>query len=399
MALANRSLWELRSRQSTLAAFTAARPDMSSEQEGLLMGVAPQQRPSLRASAARYTNFSKRDRIPPTHQDWLAWVCSRRGVESVAEDLFPRLPLPVRSVALLALLASEANGDVYLVGRDPWTGMLCGLPAPTHRVIVEPQRLRLYCFVSEHPLILSGAWRSIKVWSLRWQRWPSCPHACQGQSSSPSAPCSTPNRRLCAPHELWRRRVLLQHIRSLGRSLPVLLLGHVGIGFPKRLKRRHAMTFIRTLESMKGSADRSGEEMFPHEACPDVSDAPVAPPISLGSAALVTPPSEITEFVTMLTTLGWEAEAIPARSYSAGWVPSVSANRPPRMPLPPHPPNGVTSALDEWWIAARPHVRASASSASSANEDWDILSATTWAQRLHSPNAHHPRRYQTPHVF
>ena len=113
--------------------------------------------------------FTKRDRIPLSHQDWLAAVCHWWGMEVVADGLFPRLLPAARRAALVAVLAAEANADVYMVGRDPATGVLQTLPAPATSFSIEPQRFRLYVFASEDPMRLAGAWRSFKVWSLRWQ--------------------------------------------------------------------------------------------------------------------------------------------------------------------------------------------------------------------------------------
>ena len=114
---------------------------------------------------------TKRDRIPPAQRDWLARCCRRQGAAYLADRLFPRLAPLAGGQALGALLAAEANGDGYLVGRNPWTGRLEQLPSPTDHVIVEPQRFRLYWFVSEHPVDLAGDWRSLTGWSMRWQVW------------------------------------------------------------------------------------------------------------------------------------------------------------------------------------------------------------------------------------
>jgi len=127
-----------------------------------------------------WRGVTKRDRIPPAHRDWLARLCLRHGTILIGDRLFQRLAPLARDQALCALLASEANGDAYLVGRDPWTGDLGCLP-PLNSAdsavldalegIMEPQRFRIYWFASECPLDLAGDWRSIKVWSLRWQEW------------------------------------------------------------------------------------------------------------------------------------------------------------------------------------------------------------------------------------
>jgi len=155
---------------------------------------------------------TKRDRIPPAHRDWLARLCLQHGTTRIADRLFPRLAPLARDQALCALLASEANGDAYLVGRDPCTGELGSLPPlnsadsavlGTLEGIMEPQRFRIYWFASESPLDLAGDWRSIKVWSLRWQEWTAWPQVVAPPSLAVEVVRCTPRCTPCsqADHE------------------------------------------------------------------------------------------------------------------------------------------------------------------------------------------------------
>jgi len=169
---------------------------------------------------------TKRERVPSESRDWLARACAAYGFVTIAEALFPRLWDRDRSdahqqhiavgwragLATHALLAGEVNGDVYLVGRDPWTGQQVSLPtippaapcrkhvarperqaADGHQVVVQvvaaagspvpdcrdvrctwrrqldPQHLRIVVFASEAPWRTDGYVVSLKAWSFRWE--------------------------------------------------------------------------------------------------------------------------------------------------------------------------------------------------------------------------------------
>ena len=150
---------------------------------------------------------------------------------------------------------------------------------------------------------------------------------------------------------------------------------------------------------------------------------------SLGSASLFTPPPEVVALVTWLKALGWQAEALPA--YADGQLSEQVAEASHAVPFVPWhrstvvadvlaPQTGMIartltrdstrdsmrdSTLDRWWIAARPQWRAVADAAGGTGaslhdaerhaaddgEEWDVLLATHWAQRLRPPHASHRR--------
>ena len=131
----------------------------------------------------------------------------------------------------------------------------------------------------------------------------------------------------------------------------------------------------------------------------------------LGSATVVLPPPEITNVLWALHALGWEAEAVPARTCSAtagvstGATPSMAVRRGVARSVASlalrskeiaHPVCGCASSLSHWWIAARPRQEASPVAASGAvsvtppvnppwagdAETWEVCPASEWDQRL-----------------
>lgn len=138
----------------------------------------------------------KLDRVPEKYQNFLLRLCESLDGSSMdlAASIFPKLPAARQEQALIALLAAECAGDVFIhdrIGPLPAHLRLARDSRSANRLIPFDGRvfdladLQVFAFGSENPADLLGKDILIAAWGQQWSEQQAGQAATAGSTNHP----------------------------------------------------------------------------------------------------------------------------------------------------------------------------------------------------------------------